>query len=503
MVPQSREAWLFAGTTQSGPPDGSNVGELIKAYRNAHHLTQAQMAAKLGFDASYISMIETGKRAMRDVGHLRQVAEFLDIPEEEFGLLPAPHEPVQLSTADTHAVARAVEVATLDELARDPASESQRDWRRIRRLLNQNRNGLSHAAQRLYPDNQRIRGVISQPGWFGGVPIPLDDIELTWLGRLNAPRIIGAEPQSDETRPLLPNGSRFERYTRAIKAIERPTLFENRMSFRLASVEWNDHGARLGFGYTTYFDMVDVCEAVAHEFAAAWRAFGASREWLERPNWLRLPLRSMIGDPFDLGARAVLPSVDTLTIRRPRSGAPSFLLHRRDATNVAIGGGYYHIMPAGVFQPSTLAPWDQSNDFDLWRNAMREYSEEFLGMAEADGSSGEPIDYTNTEPFRTMNAARDTGAFRMFGFGITLDPLTLAGEILTVSVVDEEAYDEIFAGLVAANSEGSIVAASPVLSEGIAFTQENVRRILDSEPIAPAAAACLDLAWQHRDRLID
>jgi transcriptional regulator with XRE-family HTH domain len=461
------------------------------------------MASELGFDASYISMIETGKRAMRDIGHLRQVAVVLDIPEEEFGLLPVPHEPPSLSSTEAHAVAQAVEVSTLDQPAHDPAVESQRDWRRVRRLLNQSRNGLSHAARRLYPKNRNIRGVIVRPDWFGDVPIPLDEIKISWLGQLESPRIVGSEPQSDETRPILPNGSRFERYTRAIKAIESPTLFENRLSFRLATVDWNNNEARLGFGYTTYFDMVDVCEAVAHEFAAAWRAFGTSHEWLENPNWLRLPLRSMIGDPFDLTARAVLPSIDTLTIRRPRSGPSSFLLHRRNAANVTIGGGYYHIMPAGVFQPSTLAPWDRSNDFDLWRNAMREYSEEFLGMDEADGSSGEPIDYANAEPFRAINSARDSGAFRMFGFGIGLDPLTLAGEILTVSIVDEQAYDEIFAGLVTTNSEGSIVAASPVLAEGIAFTEENVRRILDEEPIAPAAAACLDLAWHHRDLLID
>jgi len=31
----------------------------------------------------------------------------------------------------------------------------------------------------------------------------------------------------------------------------------------------------------------------------------------------------------------------------------------------------------------------------------------------------------------------------------------------------------------------------------------NVRRLLDDEPIAPPGAACLELAWQHRDLLLD
>ncbi|MFD4739808.1 hypothetical protein ACFWNQ_20935 [Streptomyces virginiae] len=48
----------------------------------------------------------------------------------------------------------------------------------------------------------------------------------------------------------------------------------------------------------------------------------------------------------------------------------------------------HHVMPAGVFQPSSVMPWDQSNDFNLWRNVLREYAEEFFGDPEADGSRG-------------------------------------------------------------------------------------------------------------------
>jgi hypothetical protein len=121
-------------------------------------------------------------------------------------------------------------------------------------------------------------------------------------------------------------------------------------------------------------------------------------------------------------------------------------------------------------------PWDQSNDFDLWRNMQREFAEEFLGDPEADGSGGEPIDYNGTDPFRSLNAARRVGKLIAHCFGIGLDPLTLAGEILAV-VVGANPHD---------------------VAEGIPFTESNIRRLLDSEPLAPAAAACLDLAWEHR-----
>lgn len=495
-IPMPREAWLYVDSQLAAPPDGSNVGSLMRAYREARHMTQQQLADLVKLDASYISLIENGKRAMRDIVQLRQVAAALEIPPEELGLLPVPddaHLPSEV-TSQRSATARAPQ-------GEGHVAHSQRDWRRMRRLLNQHRNELSAAARLLYSSPGEVRGVLSKPEWIAATPLPIDRIQLAWDNQLVGPRIVGGEPQVGDVLPLQSNGRRFERYSRAIAGIERPTLFENRVSYRLADVEWTSSAAYLRFGYTTYFDMVDVCEALAHEMAAAWHAFGETRSWLKLPNWGRLPFRSMLHDPFDLSARALLPSIDTLTIRVDADGSASFLLHRRNSANVALAGGYYHVMPCGVFQPSTLAPWDQANDFDLWRNMMREYSEEFLGMPEADGSSGAPIDYVHTEPFRSLVDARHSGALRAYSFGIGLDPLTLAGEVLAVVVVEADVYDRVFAELVSSNAEGSVVAASPSISDGVPFTEQNIRRLLDDEPLAPAAAACLDLAWQHRDEL--
>jgi|SRR5579884_963734 len=487
-----REAWLYVGKPAVAPPDGSNVGDLLRTYRATHNLTQGDLAARLGFDQSYVSMVERGKRTIRDVGELRRVASSLGIPHEELGLVPIPDDGPLPGEA----------VAQPDGPAAEPVVDEQRHWRMVRRALNQHRNDLSRAARKLYPQFSSVRGVLSNPEWMAASPVPLDRIQLSWRGRLDTPAVVGSEPQSDDVRPSASPGARFERYSRAIKALERPKLFENRVSFRLTEVDWTPSGAYLSFGYTTYFDMVDVCEAAAHELAAAWLDSGSSEDWLAAPTWSRLPFRSLIGDPFNLNQRALLPSIDTLTVRLGRDGA-SFVLHRRESANVALAGGYYHVMPCGVFQPSTLAPWDQANDFDLWRNMMREYSEEFLGMPEADGSNGEPIDYAHVEPFRSLNDAKADGSLRAYCFGIGLDPLTLAGEILAVVVIEETAYDRIFDGLVATNSEGSIVAASPSLAAGIPFNEQNIRRLLDDEPLAPAAAACLDLAWLHRHELID
>src|SRR5215470_3663987 len=35
---------------------------------------------------------------------------------------------------------------------------------------------------------------------------------------------------------------------------------------------------------------------------------------------------------------------------------------------------------AGEFQPSSLSPWDQTDDFHLWRNIVWQFSEQFLAV---------------------------------------------------------------------------------------------------------------------------
>jgi hypothetical protein len=217
----------------------------------------------------------------------------------------------------------------------------------------------------------------------------------------------------------------------------------------------------------------------------------------------RLPFRELVGDPFDLHQRAVIPGIATLTIRLRRYPAePSFLLHWRDSTKVATGGGIYSVIPEGVFEPSSVALWDRRNDFDLWRNMVREYSEELLGEPEHDGTRSQPIDYDNWPLFQRLQAARTGGSLSVCFLGIGLVPSTLTASILTVVVIDDDVFREVFGKAVRCNEEGEIIAVGGGQpTEGIPFTEATVRRMLESEPMAASGAGCLALAWRHRDAL--
>lgn len=480
------ERWLHVAKTVAAPPDGSDAGEVIRWHRKDRDMSQQDAARLLLTTQSRLSKIEKGDLVLK-LDELREIAARLSIPPEHFGVLP---------DHSTDAAPRPNKVSDRpgNEL------ESQQRWRTVRKELNANRALLGDLAADLYPNVLRIPGssVLTKPEWFPSEPLELSNVQLRWCAdELPKPTITGEIEQSAKVRPLAADGTRYGRYSRALRDLARPKLLDNRVSYRLVDLTWLKGVATFDFAYTTYFDVLDVCEAAGHEFAEAWLNAGRKRQ-----SMASLPLRRHIVDPFDLITRPMLPSINTLTIRRDAIDGHRMYLHRRDAKAVAAAGGMFHVAPAGVFQPAALAPAHQANDFAFWRNIQREFSEEFLGNPEHDGNSIDPIDYHNEEPFRSFNSAREAGDFRVFACAVVLEPLTLWVELLTVAVVEAPVFDRLFADMVDVNEEGAAVSTAPGQPKvGIPFTSDAMER-LRNEPLSPISRACISLAWQHRRSLL-
>ncbi|GAA1291487.1 hypothetical protein GCM10009634_43820 [Saccharothrix xinjiangensis] len=368
---------------------------------------------------------------------------------------------------------------------------SQAEWLRVRRASGTRGRELAELAAWLYPKEHRAPGghVLTGPGWLLDEPVELDSVQLVFSD------IKHPTPEADPMDHVLPlnvRGRRYAGYSRAVRDLVRPRLLENRLSYRLLEVSRHD-GLALTFGTTTFFEVFDVKEALAHEFKAAWLASGGSV-----PGWDALPLRSAIGDPFDPARRSMSPGIATLTIRRGRSGEHRFVMHQRDGQAVADGGGMCTVMPSGEFQPSSLAGVDVRNDFSLWRNIMREYSEEFLGNPEHDGPGARSIDYAGEEPFRSFERARAEGRFRLWHYGLVMDPLTLGPSQRTVAVVDGEVFDFLFTNMVTTNDEGRVVGEGG--RTDMPFTAEAIDRL---EPrISASSLTLLRLAWRDRHQLL-
>ncbi|MBV9143813.1 MAG: helix-turn-helix transcriptional regulator [Pseudonocardiales bacterium] len=476
---EPEDGWL----RRDGAAAVDDAGSVVLAWRMAAGRTQTDVASRLGTTQQHLSQIETGQRPVTLELRRRLVTE-LGIAAEDLGL--------------SSGCARKL-------VSRDDASPqiaaSRLRWREERHWLNQHRRELGALVARLYPVEYRLphTTVIAPVEWLLSEPVELGSLAL----RLDeAPRTVGvdgSEPESAATRPLRTAGVRFERYTSAIKHLSPPTLFWNSPSYRLLDASLASR--RLEFALAAYFDRLDVCEALGHEIAAVCMAEGlpSSPENLR----VRLPFRELVGDPFDLHRRAVNPGFATLTIRLRRYPAePSFLLHWRDPAKVATAGGVYSVIPTGEFEPSSVALWDRRNDFDLWRNIVREYSEELLGESEHDGTRSQPIDYEQWSLFQRLQLARANGSVSVFFLGLGLDALTLTAGMLTVMVIDDDVFTELFGSMVRFNEEGEIVTvADRTPIEGVPFTDAAVRRMLETEPMAESGSACLALAWRHRDAL--
>lgn len=332
-------------------------------------------------------------------------------------------------------------------------------------------------------------------------PVDLASVKLVWRDDAPPPVVNGGEAETTAVRPLYKPDRRYSRYHRAMRDLDRPWLFENRLCYRILNV---DPGAATGqvvinltLGGMCYFDMIDVGEALAHEAALA----AIDQQGRVRPDqisWQRLPFRRLLRDPFAIAQYPLMISVSTLTIRKSAAGNTFYLL-RRNPKKVAIAGGMLGVFPTGVFQPASVVPAPESPDFDLWRNVMRECSEEYLGNPEHDGD-GPPIDYKNTEPFRTLDRARRDGMIRVSCLGIGIDSLNYVGDVLTVAVFEADVFDGVFSDMVTENDEGDLAGDQDMRE--FTFDQQTIQRLLATEPFAPSGAACLYLASKHRAFLV-
>jgi hypothetical protein len=383
-------------------------------------------------------------------------------------------------------------------LADDLLAEDQAAWLRTRGYLNASRHRLTGLALAGFPADWFAPGtsLLTRPGWIPERPVPLDQVRLRWSPTPAPARFDGAAPELSAVRPLRDGRGTYRRYSEAVGDLARPGLFENRNCYRLLGV--SPDGPELTFGRGRYFDLIDTCEAAAHEFAAAHRAGDG-----QRPG--DMPYRQALADPTDLSRRPVMSAISTLVIRHDRAaGAAEFLLHWRDPAKVASGGGLYQVMPVGMFQPSHDAAWNEANDFDLWRSIVRELSEELLGTAEDYGSGQRPIDYGAWEFSRALDRAREQGGLHVYWLGLGMDPLTFVADMLTVAVFEAGVFDATFGRLVTANAEGHRVSFEDGTGRaaGLPLRASQVERLTRDEPVQVAGAALLHLAWSHRGHLL-
>ncbi|TDD28102.1 transcriptional regulator [Kribbella turkmenica] len=331
-------------------------------------------------------------------------------------------------------------------------------WLAERRHLVENRYRLGVQAAGEYPAERRVAGtpLLAPAHWIPADPIPLASVRLEFDP---------AAASSAVAATSLPPG--YASYAEAVTGLARPAVFENRPTYRLLDADLAGPGPILRFGRGSYFDSMNTGEAAAHEYAAG-----------------RDDLRTAIGNPWDPARRPINVAISTLTIRSDKDRGSRFYLHWRDPSKVGHAGGLYQVAPSGIFQPTS----DETSDFSLWHNILRELSEELLGRPE---DYGVPVDYTNWPFAARVTAGLTDGTVRAQCVGLGVDPLTFATDLLTVLSIDADVFDDLFGEVVAGNEEGRVLAPLP-------FSAAAVDDYVRHQPMQAAGAALLQLAWSHQ-----
>ena len=369
---------------------------------------------------------------------------------------------------------------------------SEEQWLRLTSFLNRDRYDLAVRAAAGYPPESRLAGtpLLAPPAWRLPAPVPLDSVRLEFRPEATPPGLPDVAALAPYALPERADGTRYQRYSDVVGALAAPAVFENRPTYQLieadlAGVSERD-GPRLAFGRGRFFDGIDASGPAGLEYVAAERGIAPGH----------CPYRAALGGPVSLARRAGTMATSALTLRHDRSaGTATFPLHYRAPGQVSHAGGLYQVIPVGVFQPSGAAPWNEVNDFSLWRGLLREYAEEFLGAGEDHGSEQAPIDYAAWPLAKAMTDGLADGRVRAWCLGLGADPLTFALDLLAVVVIDAPLYDDLFGGLVDVNAEGRVLRPRP-------FDEASVTGLLRDTPLQAAAAALLTLALASRDTIL-
>lgn len=85
-APIASAIWLWA-TPEAAPAIATrDLPTILRAYRRINGLNQIALAELLGYDKSYVSMLETGRRAITDVPSRRHIAARLGLPTHILGV---------------------------------------------------------------------------------------------------------------------------------------------------------------------------------------------------------------------------------------------------------------------------------------------------------------------------------------------------------------------------------------------------------------------------------
>jgi transcriptional regulator with XRE-family HTH domain len=81
--------WRWATSAAQAVLETRDLGAILRFYRAANGLNQTRLGMLLGYDKTYVSLLETGRRSLTDLGAIERVCERLGLPPHVLGITTA------------------------------------------------------------------------------------------------------------------------------------------------------------------------------------------------------------------------------------------------------------------------------------------------------------------------------------------------------------------------------------------------------------------------------
>lgn len=81
-----RAVWMWSAREAAAALASRDLATILRTYRRLNGISQQRLADLLGYDKTYVSMIETGRRSINDIGTRRHIARTLGLPTHVFGV---------------------------------------------------------------------------------------------------------------------------------------------------------------------------------------------------------------------------------------------------------------------------------------------------------------------------------------------------------------------------------------------------------------------------------
>lgn len=91
--PTPSAVWLWAGPEANAALATRDLSIIMKTYRALNGLSQDDLASILGYDKSYVSLIENRRRTISDVPTLRRIGHTLGLPPHVLGVTDSADAP--------------------------------------------------------------------------------------------------------------------------------------------------------------------------------------------------------------------------------------------------------------------------------------------------------------------------------------------------------------------------------------------------------------------------